>query len=39
MQPQYTLLAQETITLNRFYCITKQRLNNILIYFNNYMEL
>jgi hypothetical protein len=29
----YTLLAQDVITSNRFYCITKQRPNNILIYF------
>jgi len=33
-----TLLAQEIIQSNRFDCITKQRLNNILIHFNNFME-
>ena len=32
---KYTLIAQYIITSNRSYCITKQRLNNILIYFNN----
>jgi len=36
---KYTMLAQEIIMSNRFYCITKQRLNNILIYLNNFMEL
>ena len=34
MQPQIQLLAQDIITSNGFYCITKQRPNNILIYFN-----
>jgi hypothetical protein len=33
-----TLLAPEIITSNRFYCINKQRLNNILIYFSNFMD-
>jgi len=31
MQTQITLLAQEIITSKRFYCIIKERLNNILI--------
>jgi len=36
---KHTLLAQETETSNRFYSITKERLNNISIYFNSFMEL
>jgi len=31
---QYTLLAQDIITPNKFYCITKWQPNNIWIYFN-----
>jgi len=33
------LLVQETTTLNRIYCRTKQRIINILMYFNNIMEM
>jgi len=36
---KHSPLAQDIITSNRFYCVTKQRSNNILIYFNNFMEL
>jgi len=31
---KYTLLAQDIIMSNRFYCITKGRPNNIAIYYN-----
>ena len=34
-----TLLAKKIIMSNRFYCITEQRLNDILIYFNDFMEM
>jgi len=34
----YTLLVQEIITMNRLYCSTNQRSNNMLIYVNIFME-
>jgi hypothetical protein len=36
---KYTLLAQGIVTSNRCYCIAEHRLNNILIYFDNFMKL
>jgi len=37
-EPQKRTSWKKIIMSNRFYCTTKQRFNNILIYLNNFME-
>jgi hypothetical protein len=39
MQPEVRTAAQETVTSNIIHCVTEQRLNTILVYFNNFIEL